>query len=146
MIDKNSVLGGTSTVGGVNAWEPGVVGNSSLHRILFNKLWKTGEAVISDYTSMTPMPYRAAFVSELRDATYENTCSAISGRGRVVFDPRGMVHALEDVLYQFSNLQIILDCVLTWVFRKRTAYYGIQANHTQYNENLEIHSDLLLIL
>lgn len=40
LIEKNNILGGNSTIAGVNCWEPGTGGESGLHRELAQRLLK----------------------------------------------------------------------------------------------------------
>lgn len=38
LVEKNNIIGGTATIGGVNCWEPGIGGESGLHRELADRL------------------------------------------------------------------------------------------------------------
>lgn len=107
LIEAQNVLGGTSTLGGVNAWEPGCVGNSRLHYILYNRLSNAGKAQICRYTSVNrDNRYLVAHVERADNLEYEDTFRRKSP-GRLVFDGEAMKQELVNCLYTLPNLKVL---------------------------------------
>ena len=100
LIDKNPGLGGTSTYGGVNNWEPGY-GGKGVHHLLASRLIEEGSSIVGEnveeVTDATPWG-----LSVRSEDPYEETLER-SFRGRMEqrrfhFEPQAMADAMLDVL------------------------------------------------
>lgn len=104
LVEQNPGLGGTSTYGGVNCWEPGYGGNG-VHHILAERLQKAGSGfvgkTIGSVTDDTPWgisvccedPYCETLERSFRDGQQQR---------RFHFEPQAMAEAMLDLL-QESN-------------------------------------------
>ncbi len=143
LIEAYGMLGGTSTVGGVNAWEPGVVGKSVLHRLYYDELYKDNNAVIASYHNTTPRPRLCAWVSEDSTLGYEDTLFH-EARGRIIFDPWKMHNVMEKSLLNLGNVRILYCTVLTDVKVSDGHIISISAFSNLLNETLTIESPLYI--
>ena len=95
LVEQNPGLGGTSTYGGVNCWEPGYGGNG-VHHILAERLQNTGSGfvgkTIGSVTDETPWgisvccedPYCETLERSFRDGQQQR---------RFHFEPQAMAEA-----------------------------------------------------
>jgi len=143
LVEAYSMLGGTSTVGGVNAWEPGVVGNSTLHKILFDELYKSNDAVIDSYHRTTARPRLCAWVEEDRTLNYSATLHH-EDLGRVVFNPWAMHRVMEKNLLCLGNVKILYCSVLTGVSVSDGHILNISVYNRALNESITVEADLYI--
>jgi hypothetical protein len=105
LLEAAAYLGGTSTIGGVNSWEPGCVGSSKLHLELYGRLRRKGAAAVADYKYVLPKPRLVAYVAERPGTPYEDTFASGCGLS-TVFQPRAMERAMFECLSELKNLAV----------------------------------------
>ncbi len=143
LIEAYGMLGGTSTVGGVNAWEPGVVGESTLHKSLFDELRVANEAVVAAYYKVTSSPRLYALVAEDKTLDYSDTLQH-KARGRVIFDPWAMHNAMEKTLLALGNIKILYSSVLTEAVVSEGHIQKIVAYSSILNTAITVNADLYI--
>lgn len=100
LIEKNAGLGGTSTYGGVNCWEPGVGGNG-IHKELAARLEEAGQGFVGEYTGQVSdaRPWGWSVRSE---SPYEETLIRSDRTGvqqrRFHFEPKAMEECMLSIL------------------------------------------------
>ncbi len=99
IVEKNPGLGGTSTYGGVNCWEPGV-GGEGVHYELAKHLMETGAGFVGEtfgrVTSETPWG-RSSCSKDPYEETLERAFRGAEMR-RFHFEPRAMDEAMQALL------------------------------------------------
>lgn len=105
LADKNNQLGGTSTVGGVNTWEPGI-GGDGVHYRLAERLMRSGDAFVGRTVSYAwaKQPYA---VSDRCDDSYETTLHRYNvspdDQRRFHFEPDAMSREMLALLREADN-------------------------------------------
>lgn len=115
LIEKNPGLGGTSTYGGVNCWEPGIGGNG-VHRLLAQKLLDQGQAFVGYRSDGGVTPDTPWGISSCCKAPYEDTLR----RGmlndyearRFQFEPAAMEEQMKQLLLEADCQKNRLDLLL----------------------------------
>jgi len=115
LVEKNSILGGTSTIGGVNTWEPGVGGNGVHHRLsktlLLNKQAGVGKT-IGKVCKETPYSYSKIFETEIYESTLKRSGLNKNDRRRFQFEPYEMANVMYKMLKSYQNLVIMFNTEL----------------------------------
>lgn len=111
LIEAQSVIGGTSTAGGVNGWEPGCVGKSQLHRVLYEGLVKKNKAHLCRYHNVNHGLFLTAYVDKLENAKYSDSFRR-KNDCRLIFDAVAMEMEIRRVLYSFKNLTVVTNCAM----------------------------------
>ncbi len=111
LIDENSQLGGNSTVGGVNAWEPGI-GGPGIHKEIFSMLSKNPiNAGFGRYTKFGPKDRFWGMVEQDNTVSYEDTLRRKRG-GRFIFEPYAMSEVMRNMLLNSEKeAEIMLNTV-----------------------------------
>lgn len=145
LIEAQAVLGGTSTLGGVNAWEPGCVGNSQLHRILYEQLSRQGKAHVSRYHSVSSRaePFVVAHVDRSEEQNYEESYTR-KGNRRIIYEGTAMIQAIENCLYALPNLMVITNCPLIDVEVQNGRIASVIAGYSRCGDTLEIKAPLYI--
>jgi hypothetical protein len=105
LLEAAAYLGGTSTIGGVNSWEPGCVGASRLHLELYGRLRRKGAAAVAHYKYVLPKPRLVAYVAERPGTPYEDTFASGCGLS-TIFQPWAMEQAMFECLSELKNLAV----------------------------------------
>jgi len=109
LIEKEKMLGGTSTLGGVSNWEP-VAGATGLPRELFLAMQVRDGACILSRLSI-PTPSRPVAEFGRNDAlTYEDTCARASDL-RITFEPE-IFHEEAYRLLEAAGAEVWLETAL----------------------------------
>lgn len=143
LIEAYGMLGGTSTVGGVNAWEPGVVGNSILHRMYYDELQRNDDAIVASYFRTTARPRLCAWVEEDKKLTYEDTFYH-EAPGRIVFDPCAMHNVMERSLMKLGNVKILYHTVLVDAVASNGHIVSVSAYSSLLSEMVTIEAPLYI--
>lgn len=116
LVEKNSILGGTSTVCGVNNWEPGIGGMSELHKEIAERLLDIPEAAFTVRGSHTPTPkepwggYKAMKQCPYGDSL-QRSGNPKGGAARFRFEPMAMARVMRDMLLE-AGVTIIAEALL----------------------------------
>ncbi len=94
VVERESILGGTSTASGISNWEPGP--GDSFAREIFERLSKVPEAVIMD------------------KSTYDETLTR-AGNGHIQFEPDKFHRIVADMLAETGCCRILYDTTFTEV-------------------------------
>lgn len=115
LVERGSLLGGTSTLGGVNTWEPGV-GGPGFHGELYDMLSRKPNAIgvsrtIHHWTSDQPWGWSRVqpgldYRLSLRRAGVKPDDLA-----RVTFEPEAMAAAMRELLEATGRVEIRCDTV-----------------------------------
>lgn len=144
LIEKNDCLGGTSTAGGVNTWEPGVAGNGVHYHLaanlIMNKQAGIGKTV---KTVSADTPY--AYSGIVTDSCYEDTLRR-SGKEqdefrRFHFEPEAMASLMYSFLKSHKNLIIMFLTEVTEVMTSRDRVTGVIVRHHPDQQEYEIEAD-----
>lgn len=113
LVDSNSIIGGTSTIGGVNTWEPGT-GGPVFATELHDRLSKIPDAIgigrtVKYWTS--DQPWGLSRID--RDLTYHDTTrrAGLSADRwfRATFEPRVMAAEMAKMLAETGNVDVRLN-------------------------------------
>ena len=119
LVEKNEMLGGTSTVGGVNTWEPGVSG-AGVHYEIAERLMMSGNGFVGKTVSYADSVRRFA-VSDRSDSDYESTLKRFGVAEwefrRFHFEPKAMSSVMFDLLYEADKGRGNLSLFLSTEFR-----------------------------
>ena len=114
LVDKNSGLGGTSTFGGVNNWEPGY-GGAGVHRQLAERLLSEGTGLVAqnieEVTEETPWGLSVCSEDPYEE-TLERSFRERMQQRRFHFEPQAMADAMLDMLRsadQGGKLDLMLN-------------------------------------
>lgn len=120
LIDKNPGLGGTSTYGGVNNWEPGY-GGSGVHNILAERLLSDGTGLVAqnieEVTDDTPWGLSVRSADPYSE-TLERSFRSRMQQRRFHFEPQAMADAMLDSLRtadRSNNLEILFNTTVVSV-------------------------------
>lgn len=142
LIEAMGILGGTSTVGGVNAWEPGSVGTSVLHKLCFDALKAENSAVIARYVKQTQRPGLWALVEEDKNLQYEDTLRH-RAPGRIVFSPMAMHRYMENTLVNLG-VEILYSHPIVDCKTSGQRVLSVTAENTQTGELLVVEADMFI--
>lgn len=115
LIEKNSGLGGTSTYGGVNCWEPGI-GGHGVHRLLAQRLLAQNAAFVGYRSDSGVTPEAPWGISSRCSDSYDTTLR----RGmlndyearRFHFEPAAMANQMQQLLTEADSPQNRLELLL----------------------------------
>jgi len=111
LIEKESLLGGTSTICGVNNWEPGVSSNLPYHYEMAQKLMEENSGCVGETTRFVANDFPFG-LSEKSNSPYEDTLKRAGVKDtnfrRFHFDPFAMSLLLKDMLRQ-RNVEVMLN-------------------------------------
>jgi len=142
LIEAMGILGGTSTLGGVNAWEPGSVGAGVLHKMCFDKLKAENSAVIARYVKHTQRPGLWALVEEDKNLQYEDTLRH-RAPGRVVFEPMAMHRYMENILLKLG-VEILYSFPVVDCKTEGQRILSLTIKNTYTGETLVVESDMFI--
>lgn len=142
LLEAMGILGGTSTVGGVNAWEPGSVGTSVLHKQCFDALRAENSAVIAKYVKQTERPGLWALVEEDKELKYEDTLKH-RARGRVVFHPIAMHRYMENELLKLG-VEILYSHPIVGCKTVGERIISVTAENSYTGELLVVEADMFI--
>ncbi len=113
LIEKNPGLGGTSTFGGVNCWEPGV-GGEGVHRQLAEYLMKRDAGFVGESYGCGVTPDTPWGRSGRSPDSYEETLVRADRTDlrRFHFEPEAMDAAMQQILHQVDTnhrLELLLQ-------------------------------------
>ncbi|OGO81068.1 MAG: hypothetical protein A2Y21_03450 [Clostridiales bacterium GWC2_40_7] len=147
LIEKNSGLGGTSTFGGVNCWEPGVGGPGihyeMAHRLLQNPMEANVARVITKPDNNHPWAFLKAV-----EEPYENTLrrSALQREKwrRFRFEADALSKTMYELLSCHNNIDIMLNTqyISAELYRGRIAYIYVRDKFS--GENYKIFSRMFV--
>ena len=130
LVEKNPGLGGTSTYGGVNCWEPGY-GGSGVHHLLAQQLQSKGAASVAKTTDTvtdeTPWGVSEC-CTEPYDETLERSFRNWQQQRRFQFEPQAMVEEMLHLLREqdhLCNIEILFSSVATKVEKKGRAISSV---------------------
>ncbi len=118
LVEKNPGLGGTSTYGGVNCWEPGIGGNG-VNRILAKRLEESGMGFVGECTQACSFEKPWGYSAKSADG-YESTL--IRGhlgyfeQRRFHFEPAAMNENMQRLLQEADKnncLELLVNSELT---------------------------------
>ena len=116
LIEKTGYLGGTSTYGGVNCWEPGVSGNG-VHFEIADELLKTKKAGIGGYEGVVckERPYSLSVIHD--EYRYEDTLKRLAVKDfnnlrRFHFEPDAMDEIMKRKLSE-KNVKVLYNSEFT---------------------------------
>ncbi len=120
LVEANPGLGGTSTYGGVNNWEPGI-GGAGVHKILAKRLMERGDGFVAKTTEFYSGAHPWA-LSEPCDDPYESTLLrhgvSPENQRRFQFEPEAMSEVMLELLREadlHESLSLMLSSRLTAV-------------------------------
>ncbi|MCK5811265.1 MAG: FAD-dependent oxidoreductase [Clostridiales bacterium] len=110
LIEQFNKLGGTSTIGGVNTWEPGVAGQG-IHYQLAKHLLETKQGGVSQSIGSVNRETPYGFSTITNKDSYESTLKR-SGltrdkRRRFTFEPDAMATTMETIITTYPNLLLL---------------------------------------
>ncbi len=117
LIEQNNILGGTSTIGGVNTWEPGV-GGPIFANELYERLSKIPDAIgigrtVKFWTNDQPWGL-SRIDKNLRYKDTKQRAGIESDHWfRATFEPRIMATVMQDMLMETGNVTILLNTRVT---------------------------------
>ncbi len=110
LIEQYNQLGGTSTIGGVNTWEPGVAGKG-IHYQLAKHLLTTKQGGISQTIGSVNKETPYGFSTITNKDSYESTLrrSGLTKEKwrRFTFEPDAMAATMETILTTYPNLLLL---------------------------------------
>lgn len=110
LAERFNILGGTSTIGGVNNWEPGVSGNG-VHYKLAERLIENKKGFVGKTVSFCK-PGQPYAVSDRASDDYESTLKRYGvseeDQRRFHFEPVAMSNEMERLLYEKGNKRLTL--------------------------------------
>ena len=134
LVERNSVLGGTSTAGGVSSWEP-VCGARGLPEMLYGRLHAKGKAGVYRFArhiawdKNVPSPFPGALL-EIDDGVPYSATLRRHGPGMkdeawfrancrgVIFEPGAMAHEMRSILEETGRCRVLTD--VSFVSLKRS--------------------------
>ncbi len=150
LVEKNGMLGGTSTAGGVNNWEPGV-GGPGIHYELYERMKKIPLGVClgsgkGGYNYVKEKSWCCTGIDG--SITYEGTLRRsgmeVNEKTRVHFEPYALAETMEGILHETGKVSIMysslfisseketcsnrIKSVLVYNFEK-DVYYNIYAKY-----------------
>jgi hypothetical protein len=147
IIETMDRMGGTSTVGGVNNWEPGI-GGLGVHTELYNRLKRKGAAGVGKSIHMySPQePYGLSDIDP--DAPYEQSLrrsgwSADQWR-RVQFEPEAMASEMEAMLLEAGNVHIHYRTRLASVKTNGTRLESVIVDRLESGETYTIEAKMFI--
>ena len=130
LVEKNPGLGGTSTYGGVNCWEPGYGGNG-VHHLLAQNLQSKDAACVAKttdtVTNETPWGVSER-CTEPYDETLERSFRNWQQQRRFQFEPQAMSAEMLSLLQEkdtFGKLDILFSSVAVDVEKKDRAISSV---------------------
>ncbi|HOJ09533.1 MAG TPA: FAD-dependent oxidoreductase [Clostridiales bacterium] len=119
LVERETILGGTSTVGGVHNWEPGV-STGRYHVEIAKRLLESGKGCVAkDVWHMTPE--KPMGISEPCSDSYERTRRRAGvdswDQRRFHFEPLAMDRVMKDMISDRKNVTLLLN---TEFVRSRT--------------------------
>lgn len=143
LVEKNSELGGTSTIGGVNTWEPGVSGEG-VHYYLSKKLLEKNLAgvgkTIGSVCKETPYGYSKIFANEKYEDTLKRSNVDRKNRRRFHFEPKALSNEMYKSLKFYPNLIIMFNTELIDVTKEKDRVKSIIVKNVINNTEYEIHA------
>lgn len=121
LIDTMDRLGGTSTVGGVNNWEPGI-GGLGIHYELYERLMRRGAVgvgkTVHNYSPQEPYGLSIIDPNEAYESSLRRSNLASDRRRRVHFEAEEMASMMESMLLDAGNVSIhyrtkLIDAAVT---------------------------------
>ncbi len=144
LVEKNGVLGGVATEGGVNTWEPGVAGDG-VHQLLATQLLKNKQAgigkTIGRVTKHTPYGYSKILPNESYQSTLKRSGLQVEQMRRFHFEPKAMSTLMLSMLSSYQNLTILFECELVNVVSKDDSIKKVIVRHVFNHEEYEIEAD-----
>ncbi len=140
LIEKNDVLGGTSTVGGVNCWEPGIGGNG-IHKYIADELLRLNKAGIGKYMGdvNNQRPYSFSEIHQCEK--YENTLFRavpdFSTIRRFHFEPTAMQDIMLELLKQ-NKVNVCFNTAFTGVEMKNRVISRILTDKGEFEAEIVI--------
>ncbi|WP_168735490.1 FAD-dependent oxidoreductase [Cohnella fermenti] len=141
VVEAMNRFGGSSTVGGVNCWEPGV-GGPGIHYELYERLAREAAKIgigKSEHAPTAAEPYGLSLIEP--DGSYERTLrrSALDGAEwrRVHFEPDAMGAMMETMLRESGNVAILYGTRLTDAVRDGRVIQSVRAVHLRTGETTE---------
>ncbi|MDF2713234.1 MAG: hypothetical protein K0R28_159 [Paenibacillus sp.] len=142
LVEAFDRLGGTSTVGGVNNWEPGVAG-LGVHYELFDRMKRRGAIGLgrdaNRYSREKPYGLIRLTVDESYDASLRRSGSPTYWV-RVPFEPEAMAQEMEAMLLEAGSIDIRYRTVVTGVKMQGRKMESVQLNSPERNESLTVHA------
>ena len=147
LIEAGCILGGTSTLGGVHCWEPGVA-SAGLNRVLYERMHsKPGCAGVGKTTH----PYDPESHIGLNDIIDELPYEASLRRGdltegqvaRVHFEPLALAKAMRETL-QSAGVKLIMNSAFTCAHCDKERITGADITDLITNEKYHLPCDVLL--
>lgn len=110
LVEKNEIIGGTSTVGGVNVWEMGI-GGPGIHTELAQRLMDMDNQAAIIKGNWKPLTRRRPYAlhAPSNDYNYEDTLQAAGVHDRVknhnsfIFEPKAMANEMLKILVEVSG-------------------------------------------
>lgn len=142
LVEKNPGLGGTSTYGGVNCWEPGYGGNG-VHHLLAQNLQSKDAACVAKTTDTvtdeTPWGVSER-CTEPYDETLERSFRNWQQQRRFQFEPQAMSAEMLSLLQEkdtFGKLDILFSSVAVDVEKKDRAISSVTVSTPEGNIQIQ---------
>ncbi len=111
LVEETGLLGGTSTIGGVNCWEPGISGPGIHYRLYEGLSQRKGQAGVGKSTHYytTEKPWGMSEIDESLDyrATLRRAGLVKEKLRRFHFEPISMGMQMENMLMESGNIRIM---------------------------------------
>lgn len=143
LVEKNSVLGGTSTICGVNSWEPGIGGMAGLHKEIASKLLSIPKSAFTIRGSHKPTPEEPwGSYDSIRLCQYEDSLQRSGnpkgGAARFRFEPMAMSRVMRDMLLE-AGVTIMTETLLTGVSHSKDRITSVICSTPQ--DTIKIEAD-----
>lgn len=130
VVEGHSALGGTSTLGGVNTWEPGI-GGPGFHGELFEKLARQRNAVGLSRTTQFWSRAKPYGLSRIQKGLAYRDSLRRSGIPkdrlvRVTFEPQALDAAMRELLARTGNVRLRLGASMQAVETARDAVRAVR--------------------
>ncbi len=129
VVERDLQLGGTSTVGGVNCWEPGISGFTAHGLLARALLARPGSAGVGVTTHHCTRETNYGLSSLAADRPYEDTLKRLDLPGdnvaRFHFEPEAMSGAMRDLLLGTGNVRLLMGVQFAQAVREGSRIIGV---------------------